>query len=237
MALDIAIVEDDDGYARTLEQYLVRFGEENQKALKVKRYKEAVSLLTNYRSEYDIILMDIDLPMMNGMDASKKIRKTDDSVCIVFITNLAQMACEGYEVDAVDFVVKPVSYADFSMKFKRAVAKAERNAEREYRVPVAGGIHRLIPKDIFYVEVRAHNIIYHCESGKIESRDTLAAVEARLKPCGFLRCNKCYLVNPRHILSVNGLKICVGNEEIYMSQSRRKEFMGELALWQSGSRV
>ena len=111
----------------------------------------------------------------------------DTSVCLVFITNMAQFACEGYGVDALDFIVKPVSYADFYLKFSRAVSRADASSDDEFHIRVAGGVRRVRACDIAYVEVRSHSVLYHTEQGVIESRDTLATVEERLRPARFLR--------------------------------------------------
>lgn len=137
--MNVAIVEDDDGYARTLKEYLGRYSEERGVRFEVTRYSEAVSFLENYRPRFAIVLMDIELPMMNGMDAARKMREKDDRTCLIFVTNMAQFACDGYGVDALDFIVKPVSYADFSMKLDRAVRRARTNEKVDYYIPVAGG--------------------------------------------------------------------------------------------------
>ena len=232
--IKVAVVEDDDRYAASLGEYLDRYSKDNGTPLGVTRFSEAVSFLENYRSEFSVVLMDIDLPMLSGMDAAKKLRERDKTVCLIFITNLAQFACEGYGVDALDFVVKPVSYPDFAMKFGRAVARAKAAAEREFGIPVTGGVYRVSPGDILFVEVVSHKVLYHTAEKVIESREPLASVEERLSPSGFLRVNKCYLVNPKHIVSVEGLKIDVGGEVLFMSHGRRREVLQKLASWHSG---
>ncbi len=233
--LEVLLVEDDDKDARILEGYLERFAAETGTEIRTERMTQAVSLLENYKARYAVIFMDIELPLMNGMEAARRLRKLDDSVCLIFITNMAQFACEGYGVDALDFVVKPVSYPDFRMKFSRAVQRIEAEAEREYTIHVTGGMRRVRLQDIRYVEVDRHFVLYHMADEVIESRDTLAAVEERLRPAHFLRCAKSFLVNPRHITAVDGMQIRVGGEEIvYISGNRRKSFLQEFAAWQSG---
>ncbi len=232
--LEVAIVEDEERDARRLEEYLARYARENGREIAVSRYGEAISLLENYTARFSVILMDIELPLLNGMDAARKLRQVDTSVCLVFITNMAQFACEGYGVDALDFIVKPVSYADFYLKFSRAVSRADASSDDEFHIRVAGGVRRVRACDIAYVEVRSHSVLYHTEQGVIESRDTLATVEERLRPARFLRCAKSYLVNPRHITAVDGAKITVGDEVLYISGNRRRSFLKEFTAWQTG---
>lgn len=231
----IAIVEDDDKYAEILEDYINKYANANPVTVSCVRHCNALTMIQNYRSEYNVILMDIDLPVMSGMDAAKKIRETDKSVVIIFITNLAQYACEGYGVEALDFVVKPVTYPDFAMKFARAVTRVESVKEREFSIPVVGGVYRIFPDKIIYVEVMSHKILYHTVEKVIESRESLASVEKRLSESKFLRTGKSFIVNPKHIVLVEGLKIeLTGGEEIYLSHGRRREFLKELATWKSG---
>mgnify|MGYP006071041167 CR=1 FL=1 len=232
--LDILIVEDSDRDAAVLEEYLARYAAETGVQIHAERCTQAVSLLENYRARYAVIFMDIELPLMNGMEAARKLRELDRTVILIFITNMAQFACEGYGVDALDFVVKPVSYPDFRMKFSRAVSRIDAAAEREYTIRVAGGVRRVRLQDIRYVEVDRHAVLYHLEGEVVESRDTLAAVEERLRPAHFLRCAKSFLVNPRYITRVEGSEIRLGDEVVYISGNRRKAFLQEFAAWMSG---
>lgn len=232
--LEVLLVEDDDKDAALLEGYLSRYAREAGLEIRAERMTQAISLLENYKARYSVIFMDIELPLMNGMEAARRLRKLDDSVILIFITNMAQFACEGYGVDALDFVVKPVSYADFSMKFSRAVRRIDAAVESEYTIHVPGGMRRVRLQEIRYVEVDRHFVRYHLEGEVVESRDTLAAVEERLRPAHFLRCAKSFLVNPRYITRVDGLEIRLGEEVVYISGNRRKAFLQELAAWMSG---
>ena len=65
---------------------------------------------------FDIVLMDIDMPGMNGMETARALRKVDAAVILIFVTNMAQFAISGYEVDATDFILKPVNKYSFAIK-------------------------------------------------------------------------------------------------------------------------
>ena len=79
--------------------------------------------MSDYKPVYDIIFLDIDMPTMNGIELAKYIRKMDGEVSIVFVTNMAKYAINGYEVDADDFIVKPVRYGNFKLKLDRVIKK------------------------------------------------------------------------------------------------------------------
>ena len=108
MLLRIAIVEDEKKAQDTLRGYLERFGKENDITFLIDVYGTPVMLLDQYKAEYNIIFLDIQMPDINGMDAARRIRAIDSSVVLIFVTSLTQYAIEGYEVEALDYIVKPV---------------------------------------------------------------------------------------------------------------------------------
>ena len=124
--ISVAIVEDDERYAVILKEYLKKYEEEYRESIDVTRFEDGDEIVENYRSQFDIILMDIEMRFMNGMEAAKKIREKDSQVIIIFITNMASYAIIGYAVDALDYVLKPISYFAFSQRLNRAVGRMKR---------------------------------------------------------------------------------------------------------------
>lgn len=122
----IAVVEDDKGYAEKLRKYLDRYQKESGKKLKIEYFEDGEDIAIDYKCNFDIILMDIEMQFMNGMTAAEKIRELDDEVVIIFITNTPQYAMKGYTVDALDYVLKPLAYFAFSQKIERALTRLER---------------------------------------------------------------------------------------------------------------
>ena len=116
----IAIVEDDQGYRDTLFIYIKQYEQERDTAFEATPFEKADDFLAVYNGDYDIILMDIEMPGTNGMDAAEQIRKRDAQVVIMFITNMAHYAIKGYEVGALDFVLKPIQYLNFANRTAEA---------------------------------------------------------------------------------------------------------------------
>ena len=231
----VAIVEDERASARVLSDCLRRYGEETGAGFDVHFFANAVEFLEAYRHNFEIVFMDVSMPGMNGMEASHRLREMDAQVVLVFVTSLAQYAVEGYEVDALDFVVKPVNYYSFKMKIKKALAAASRNTGTVLAVPCSGGVHYLKASDILYVEVQTHELIYHtASSGNLSASGTLKTVEAQLANDGFFRCNYCYLVNLNHVSRVAGNVAAVGGDELQISRNRKKEFMQRLSRFYAG---
>lgn len=235
-ARKIAVVEDDDGAAATVEGYIRTFAEASGQEFEVIRFCNALDFLMDYKMVYAVVFMDIEMPYKSGMDAAVKLRELDKTVSIVFITNLVQYAQRGYEVDAVSFLVKPVSYYDFSLKFKKALDVYVMNEERGITLNMPSGFCRISTDKLMFVEVIKHRLYYHLVDGVIEMTGVLSGVEKELGAYGFLRCNSCYLVNPKFIVSVKGAQVRVGNETLLISRPRRKTFMAELANWFAGAK-
>ncbi len=233
---NIAIVEDNDGAAELLSSYIERYSKENNQSFNVVRCATKKEFLNDYRAIYSVVFMDIQLPDGNGMDIAVELRRLDKTVSIVFITNLVQFAQRGYEVDAVGFLVKPVSYYDFSLKFRKALDYYVMHEENNLTITRAGGICRISTDKLMYVEILKHKLYYHLVDEVIEYTGTLSEVEAALNDFGFIRCNKCYLVNPKFVVSVKSSDVQVGNTLLRISRPRRAAFLSELANWYAGAR-
>lgn len=134
MPVRVAVVEDDEKAAATLKQYLTRYGEENQISFKIGMYSNAISILEQYSANYDIIFMDIRMPYLNGMDAAHRLRVLDSTVALIFVTSLTQYAVSGYEVDAMDYIIKPVNYYDFALKLSRVLKRIGTDSSQVYSV-------------------------------------------------------------------------------------------------------
>lgn len=225
----IAIVEDNKAAADKLEEFLDRYSQQESAVFYVDIFDGALSFLERYKPVYDIVFMDIEMPHLDGMEAARRLRKLDQKILLIFVTNMAQFAVKGYEVDALDYIVKPVQYPDFKMKLQRAVARCQNDADAVL-VPQQNQVSRILLRDIRYIEVCGHRLIYHTEHGKIDGGGTLREAEERLRGKGFLRCNKCYLVNFKHIANVQGSTLLMTDgDELKISRPRKKEFMWELA--------
>lgn len=101
------------------------------------------------------------MPGLNGMEAATALRKKDSSVLLVFVTNMAQYAVRGYDVNAAGFILKPVSYYDFLMRMRKCIGILQTRVEEYVTLNMRQGIIRLPARDILYVEVNRHMLTYH----------------------------------------------------------------------------
>lgn len=122
MIFKIAIVEDELCCQENIKKLLMRYSEEHHMEFSFFTFDNGSKFLDEFKPfEYDIVFMDIDMPGINGMETAKEMRQKDDEAILVFVTDLAQYAIKGYEVDAYDFIVKPVNYEHLVMKFSRLI--------------------------------------------------------------------------------------------------------------------
>ena len=117
----IALVEDDKQMTLELIEVTQRFFKENNVKSEIYTFANAEDFLCDFKNNYNLILMDIDLPNMDGMKAVQHLREIKSDTMVIFVTSLAQYAIEGYKVNAFDFVVKPVQYYNFALTLKRAL--------------------------------------------------------------------------------------------------------------------
>ena len=110
----IALVDDEATQTSYVEGLISRYGEEHSASLKVSKFHNVVNFLESYSADYDIIFMDVKMPLLNGIEAARALRKKDQSVILFFLTSMEQYALAGYEVEAMDYIIKPVSYYDFA---------------------------------------------------------------------------------------------------------------------------
>ena len=122
----IAVVDDQPDMRQQLCSMIDQYSRENNCMLEVTAFSDGSQVITNYCKGFDIIFLDIEMPELGGMDAAERIRTVDPDVVLVFVTNMAQYAIRGYEVDALDFVLKPVNYYQFSTKLERALQRIQR---------------------------------------------------------------------------------------------------------------
>jgi len=233
--LKVAVVENDKSDADILISYLKRYEKERSSPFDVVSFCDAVSFLEEYRPVYDIVFMDIDMPYLNGMNAAFKLREVDAEVALMFVTNLQQYAVKGYEVRALDYILKPVNYYDFSMKIEAAIKYVNSRTDKEkISINLGRGILRLAVKDIAYIEVYGHKLIYHTAEKNYEGAGPLKNIESDGALKNFIKCNSCYFVNPDYVEKVDGYTVYVGGDALAISHPRRTEFLKALNCYLGG---
>lgn len=224
-SIRIAIVEDEPLFARQLENYIRQYEKESGKPIHITMFADGEDITDHYSGSYDIILMDIQMQFMDGMTAAEKIRELDQEVIIMFITNMIQYAVRGYEVDAMDYVVKPVEYFAFSQKLDKAIGRMKKKVQLCVTILTESGVKKLDVSKIYYIESQGHYVRYKTEKEEFISRIALKELEDVMREHGFFRCSKGYLVNMKHVDGITGGDCMICGEHIPISRNKKKEFM------------
>lgn len=235
--MKIAIVEDDKFTQRMLMGYINRYYEMDQRRYSIDVFADGDEILEDFKACYDLILLDIEMRRMDGVKAAREIRKLDENVYLIFVTNLANCAIEGYAVNALDFVLKPVNYymlEQMLQKVERLLAKKEKCY---VTLPTDRGLARIDAALIYYIETMGHKVKLHTDKGEYVMRGTLKNMEETLEKQGFYRCNSCYLVNLAYVEQASRDGVMVNGEMLTVSRPRYKPFMEALTKYLGGAKI
>lgn len=147
---------------------------------------------------FDILLLDIEMGGMNGVELARTRRQAGDPVQIVFITGYPDFIADGYEVSALHYLMKPVDKLKLHAVLDRAAANLAKSS-RMVVLPADGAVCRLAVEDILYVEAFSHSVAFVTQTRTYEVRMSMTEA-ARLLGEGFIRCHRSYLVG-LHALS------------------------------------
>lgn len=170
-------------------------------------FPSAENFLFHYaeESDYDILLLDIEMGAMDGVAMAKRIRQDNESMQIVFITGFADYISEGYDVAALHYLMKPVKQDKLFAVLDRAVA-AMQKTERVILLPVGGEMLRLLVSRVQYVEAFSHTVAIVTGTDTIQIKMPISEVE-KLLGDGFIRCHRSYLVGLKHIARLSKTEV------------------------------
>ena len=233
--LKIAVVEDQQEVRDELCRFIRQYAAENSLQVEVLPIEDGAAIAEHYEPGYDIIFMDVEMPGLDGFGAAEKIRAVDADAVLVFVTNMAQYAIKGYEVDALDYVLKPVNYYQFCTKLSRAVQRVQSRRGGQVVLQLAGGgMQVLSTSDIYYLETHDRLLWYHTTKGEFSVRASLASAEKQLAQYHFSRCNQCYLVNLKYVKAVENDFVHVNTDHLEISRRQRAAFLTAVASYIGG---
>jgi len=233
--IQIAIVEDQAQERARLKSFLREMETQEKLQFVITEFATGEAFLLHQETAFDIVLMDIEMPGMDGLETARAMREMDPAVILIFITNLAQYAVNGYEVDALDFIIKPVNQHSFAMKLQRAISRTEKRSDDLIAVRKDRETSYVRVSAIRYLEVSGHYVIYHTTVGDVMEYTTLKEVERRLNRPFFVRCNQCYLVNLRYVTAVRKNSVLLDADELTISRPQRKNFLLALSEFLGGT--
>ena len=196
MHFDIAIIDDAPDVRLLLRGLCAEWAGLRGNALRFSEFESAEDYLFSGGAE-DILLLDIEMKAMSGVDLAKKLREGCSSVQIIFITGYPDYMADGYEVQALHYLLKPVAPEKLFSVLDRA-ADNLRALHPTYLLETKDGPVRFYADEVLYLEARAHHTELAAKNAVYELAASISQLEARLGD-GFVRCHRSYLVNLRWI--------------------------------------
>ena len=232
----IAILDDEKSAVKQLVSMINAYESVRGVELKIESFINDGNFDTDGFSGFDIFVLDINMPGINGLQVAKKIREKNSECVIIFCTNYAQYALNGYEVSALGYIIKPITEYSLFKNLDRAIhyldSKNTRKEKKEKLVVKTADGQKMIDVDtLVYIEIRRHDLYYYYLDGEtlvsLKTRGTMREMAGKLEQGDFVRCNASYLVNMNHITSVVKSKSQIqltGGVILSLSRKYKKEF-------------
>ena len=228
--INVCIVEDEVSQADLLKSYITKYGQSNGQQFNITHLPDGIDLVDDYKGQFDIILLDIQMKHLDGMAAAEKIRQVDSDVIIIFITSTVQYAVQGYAVDALGYVLKPVPYTQFEQLIDKATTRVKAKKQHVYvKVNVNEKQIKLDCETILFIESQRNNVIIHCEDQDYITAGPLKKFDEMLENHGFSKCHNAYLINLSFVKAVQKEEVILTHSiTLPISRARKKEFMAAL---------
>jgi two-component system, LytTR family, response regulator LytT len=220
----LAIVDDDPKDSSALNALVTDYFNRNDRACMIRVFNSSLDFIRSTEN-YDIVFMDIRMDQLDGLEVARLMRKINTGSVLIFVTAMAQLAIKGYEVDALDFIVKPADQFSINYVLDKAIGRLENTSGSQIAIKTGEGIISLSTNDIKYVEVFDHNLVYHTVTDTYNVRGRLADVIKKLDPKRFIMCNRSFVVNLRYVQSAANDYLTIDGTRIAISKSHRKEIM------------
>lgn len=230
--LHIAICDDETDFVTHLTTLIQQYAAETGEEIKITAYYDGMELVERYDTSIDLIFLDIQMRLLDGLHTAQRIRELDENVGIIFLTTLTQYGLEGYQYQAADYIIKPIKYVRLKAELNQWLKKHRHNDSPSIVVVNDSGKYKIALKSLRYVETFNRKLLLHTEQENIISYKSMKEMEQELSQAGFARCHTSYLVNLFYVKGVQKLEITlITGEQIPISQPKRKAFMEHLTRY------
>lgn len=200
--MDIAIVEDESAHSSLLRQHILAWAELRNRTVRIFIYENAAGFLFSLEDGApDAVFADIQMPGMNGMEMIRKLRETDGEIPVVFTSGLSEYLQEGYEVQALHYLVKPISEKKVFECMDRVCSR--KDTRELFAARTEDGMIRLDLREVNYCEAQGHYVRFvMTDQSEVLVMNSISELEKNLPGETFVRCHRSYLCNLENIKQI-----------------------------------
>ncbi len=221
MPCRVAICDDDKNQLNSLQSVIEKWGRISGSSCEVSAFPSAEAFLFAYEEDkhWDILLLDVEMEGMSGMGLARRVRQDNLRAEIIFVTSHFEFVSEGYEVDALHYLTKPVPEDKLMEVLDKAGERLAAEPPSQV-ITCEGETVKLYERDILYVESFRHYISIHTKDREYKIKENISAFEERLRG-GFFRIHRSYLVNLKYVIRIGRTAVTVeGGEELPLARGR-----------------
>ena len=220
MKYRIAICDDEQNQIEYITSIVTSWSNHKGHSCEIRTFASAEAFLFEYEEDkaYDILLLDVEMKNMNGIELAKRIRKDNNRAEIIFITSHFEFVGEGYEVDALHYLIKPISAEKLTQVLTKAAEKLSVEPPSVV-ISCEGETVKLYEADIRYVESFLHYIVIHTKDKEYKIKENMSVFENRVSDY-FYRIHRSYLVSLKYITRISRTSVNIGNTELPLSRGK-----------------
>lgn len=220
MKYRIAICDDEQNQIEYITSIVTSWSNHKGHSCEIRTFASAEAFLFEYEEDkaYDILLLDVEMKNMNGIELAKRIRKDNNRAEIIFITSHFEFVGEGYEVDALHYLIKPISVEKLTQVLTKAAEKLSVEPPSVV-ISCEGETVKLYEADILYVESFLHYIVIHTKDNEYKIKENISVFENKVSDV-FYRIHRSYLVSLKYITQISRTSVNIGNTELPLSRGK-----------------
>ncbi|AWH76400.1 LytR/AlgR family response regulator transcription factor [Clostridioides difficile] len=220
--INIGICDDELHYRLKIKDILKKVLSSYTMDYNIHEFSSGKELLCNYPKNLDILIIDIQMEILNGIDTSRKIREFDENLEIIFMTSFPEFMQEGYEVKAYRYILKPINEKKITKNILPCIDEIMKKRNNYLTIKVKNYVDRIKIDSIIYIETDRPNIVIYTHDNTYTTKMSISKIEKILSEFGFFRCHNSYIINLKLVQSMNGNSVVINGKSIPVSKYRVK---------------